>query len=157
MLVFFNYNIANPKRMTFAPNLIKEMDESMDFIITNLKHQYIIPNHAYGWSKDEHHNIEGIVSKFKCTIELKNVNNEDDEEDPTQQDVGNALADMAEIIVMDFIDMDCSHKGGYDTETNTRLPPIRFFKMDYTRTITKQVEINEETFEVTLTYERTYA
>lgn len=142
--------------MTFAPRLVKEMDDSMEFIITNLKNQYIIPVYSHGWCENGHNGINGIVSKFKCIVEVTNVSREE-KDHCDAADIGTALADMAEIIVEDHLDDDCDLVSGFfDSATNTRLPPICFFRMDYIRTITKSVEIGGTTFEVQLTYERKY-
>jgi hypothetical protein len=72
------------------------MDDSMNFIITNLKNQYIIPNCSDGWSAGEHDIMDGIVSKFKCIITIRDVSIK--EQECEDQDVGTALANIAEII-----------------------------------------------------------
>ena len=140
--------------MTFAPKLIKEMDESIEFIMTNLKHQYIIPNRAYGSAEGSYTSDDGIESTFKCSIQVTNLKFLG-EKGPA--DIGTALSDMAQIVVDDNLDTDCYQEGGcFHPDFKHGLPPIYFFRMDYTRTIIKRVEISDCTFEVELTYERKY-
>ena len=67
------------------------------------------------------------------------------------------LEDMAQIVVDDYLESDYYQIGGCaHPDFKHGLPPIYFFRMDYTRTIIKIVEISDCSFEVELTYERKY-
>jgi hypothetical protein len=136
---------------TFASGITADMNDSMDFIIGNLTDQYVIPNYARGENSYGHDSIDGLKSHLRCIIEVSNVKHRE-----FSQDLGNTLGDMAEIIVDDYLERDCNRESEYDSATNSRKPPRRFFKVNYIRTITRMVEISGETFEVNLTYERKY-
>ena len=131
-----------------GPATIDDINSSIDFVATNLKHQYVIPHYACGYACDHHTSINGLTSSFYCKIVIKNANQFEHEIDV---DYGEALADMAEVIVEDYLDSDCNKDGNY-YET----PAIYYFKIDYSKSITQTVEINGEPFEITVTYERKY-
>lgn len=132
---------------------IKNVNDSLDYIELQLKYQYVIPYYAHGWAYSCHEHIPDLTSTLKCIIEIKNTECVVDEDD---YDYGNAIAEMAEVLVEDDCDTDVNGSITYDSETQVHLPSIKFFKMDYTRTASRTVEINGQKFKITVTYERKY-
>lgn len=132
---------------------IKNVNVSLDYIETQLKYQYVIPHYAHGWAYSRHEHIPEITSKLKCIIEITNTAHVTEEDD---YDWGNAIAEMAEVLVEDDCDNDVNGSITYDTETQRPLPSIKFFKMDYTHSASRTVDINGQQFKITITYEREY-
>lgn len=132
---------------------IKNVNVSLDYIELQLKYQHVIPYYAHGWAYSWHEHIPGLTSALKCIIEIKNTGCVVDEDD---YDYGNAIAEMAEVLVEDDCDTDVNGSITYDAETQRPLPSIKFFKMDYTHSASRTVEINGQQFKITVTYERKY-
>lgn len=132
---------------------IKNVNVSLDYIETQLKYQYVIPHYVHGWAYSRHEHIPDVISMLKCTIEVKHTENVVDKDD---YDYGDAIAEMAEVLVEDDCDNDVNGSITYDSETQRPLPSIKFFKMDYTHSASRTVEINGQHFKITVTFERKY-
>ena len=142
-----------------GPHTVKEINGAINYIQKNLKYQAVIPHYAYGWAHQIHNDIDGLTSFFKCTIEITNTAHTVPDEECCNYH-GEALAEMASVIVDDTYGLDVDKAISYDCDevdpALRHLPPIYVFKMDHSHSISRKVEINGETFEITVTFERKY-
>jgi len=136
---------------SIGPRTIKQINEAIDFVETNIKNQYVIPHCAFGLFDDNHYEIDGLISHLKCKIAFRNLKYE-----VKFHNYGVTLDDIAKIIIEDEITSDADDYITHDPLTGNRLPPIMMFKIDYTHTINRVVDINGEPFEIAVTFERKY-
>ena len=135
--------------VTIGTKTIRIVNEAMNYVIENLNDQLVIPSYDSSWASGGHELFEGITSELIFQITIKNTAITND-----IRDLGSAMADVAELLVDDYLESDCDITMGFDSTCNhiTR----RYFKVDYTYSVSRTTKINGETFEITVTFERKY-
>ena len=131
---------------TIDKRTIDDINSSITFVELVLKHQNGLPHYATGWAAEEHNKIPNFKSYFKCSITFKNTTHVFEEKD---SNICKPLVDMAEIVVDDNLTSDVLN-------VNYKKGLVLLTMTNYTHSITRNVEIKDETFEITVTYERKY-
>jgi hypothetical protein len=147
-----------PTMFTIGQQSIKHLNDALDYIETNLKYQYVVPNYAHAWGEDAHTEIDGLISKLRCTITIQNQAISVPVDD---YDQSNALWQMiGEVLISDMLETDVDGYIKYNDDivnpADRQLPPIYTFKMNYTASKSRLIEINGSPFEISITFKRTY-
>jgi len=132
--------------VTIGPKTIHIVNQAMNYVIETLNDQLAIPNYDSSWASGHHELIKGLTSEliFKITIKNATVTND-------TRDLGLAMADVAEILVEDYLEADCDIDNTFN-DLKTR----RYFKVDHTYSVSRTSEINGNAFEITVDMTRTY-
>jgi len=135
--------------VTIGTKTIRIVNEAMNYVIENLNHQLVIPSYDSSWASGGHELFEGFKSELIFQITMKNTSITND-----TRDLGSAMADVAELLVDDYLDSDCDVTMGFDGTGNhiTR----RYFKVDYSYSVSRTTKINGDTFAITVEMMRKY-
>ena len=135
--------------VTIGTKTIRIVNEAMNYVIENLNDQLVIPSYDSSWASGGHELFEGITSELIFQITIKNTAITND-----IRDLGSAMADVAELLVDDYLESDCDITMEFDGTCNHKTR--RYFKVDHTYSVSRTTKINGETFEITVTFERKY-
>ncbi len=135
---------------TIGKSLENCLNTAIDYVVKNLEHQFVIPHYSCEHAWDTHNDIVGHVSKLSCDIEVKNIARYDEEATDDDEYGDAAIACMAQVIVNNYVCSDC------DNPTFDCDEPIYHFKINYSKSMSRIVNINGEEFEITVIFERTY-
>ena len=142
---FFIFSVM----VTIGTKTIRIVNEAMNYVIENLNDQLVIPNYDSSWAADGHELFEGLKSKLMFRITIKNTATTND-----ILDLGSAMADVAELLVDDYLQSDCDITMEFDGTCDRKTR--RYFKVDHTYSVSRTTKINGDTFDVTVEMTRTY-
>jgi hypothetical protein len=135
--------------VTIGTKTIRIVNEAMNYVIENLNDNLVIPSYDSSWASGGHELFEGLTSEliFKITIKNTAITND-------IRDLGSCVADVAEILVEDYLEADCDFTmkfhGTGDQKTR------RYFKIDHTYSVSRTTKINGDTFDITVDMTRQY-
>ncbi len=138
-----------------GPRMKQEVDDALDFIIKNLKEQYVIPACAkgsYSESYDYDEGNFGVESKLTVTITVKNMDKcTCDNFTCGDPDYLNALGEIATVIVQDNLEFDKPGNRRPDHQC------LNFFGCkSISHTDTRELELCGNRFLVSVIYTRSY-
>lgn len=134
---------------TAGNSLLTQMEETLEFVIDNLKMQYFIPYCATGSCKQTYTLTDDISSALNIIIKLKNLDK------CTCDDFScgaNDNLNMLSLIAKQSVDFDLEKDNkGDDADFN-----LYFFGCNASHTINKMIDICGNNFMICVTYERSY-
>ena len=139
-----------------GPRMKQEVHDSIEFVIKNLRQQYVIPHYAKGYYEATTEYDDKVNSKLAVSITVKNLtkypttNTEPDFTISAIDHIG-ALDILAKVSVDDNLSND---EWGNDRIGNEFLAFFGTDSSSYTET--KEVMIYNNNFEVSVTYTRSY-
>ena len=135
--------------VTIGTKTIRIVNEAMNYVIENLNDNLVIPSYDSSWASGGHELFEGLTSEliFKITIKNTAITND-------TRDLGSAMADVAELLVEDYLESDCDVTMEFDDTGNHKTR--RYFKVDYTYSVSRTTKINGDTFDITVDMTRQY-
>jgi len=141
-----------------GPRMKKEVGECLDFVIRNLKEQYVIPHYSSGYYEASN-DYDYISSKLLVQITVKNLTAYSNSATNTEPDFSSSAIDnigaldiIAKVAVEDDLEND---NWGNDRADGAFLAFFGTNSSSYTET--KEVEICDNNFEVSVTYTRSYS
>ena len=136
--------------VTIGTKTIRIVNEAMNYVIENLNDQLVIPSYDSSWASGGHELFEGLTSELIFQITIKNTAITSD-----IRDLGSCVADVAEILVEDYLEADCDITMGFDG-TCSNHKTRRYFKIDHTYSVSRTTKINGDTFDITVAMTRQY-
>lgn len=133
-----------------GPRMVREVNDAMNFVTKNLNEQYVLPHYAKGYYTDTYAYNTNITSKLSITIIVRNITVSGDFES-TDIDYLYALDTLANTLVDDDLQNDI----GGNLRTNNEFLAFCGTKSAIF-TITKNIMICDNEFNVSVTYERNY-